>query len=126
MPLTGCQVPGWQPDIPPGHRGTGKGALPSMLALARQTNGLENIRITITDDQWVLESAHDEADQYTINAAKNPAEIDLIHTDGGSSNGIWRLHDKDKLEVCFSLKGERPKAFERTAGFVSFTFQRVP
>ena len=97
----------------------GKGALPSMLALARQTNGLENIRLTITDDQWVLENAPDEADQYTINAAKNPAEIDLIHPDGSTSNGIWRLHDKNKLEVCFSLQGERPKAFDATRPVLS-------
>jgi len=103
------------------------GALSSMVALAKQPNGIQKIKLMVTDDQWVLEE-NGEADQCQIDVGKNPAEIDLVHPDGTTSHGIWKQNDKNTLEVLFSSRGDRPKQFGAAppGGFISFTFSRIP
>jgi uncharacterized protein (TIGR03067 family) len=113
-----------------GAKDSESGALASMVKLAGQPNGLERIRLTITQDEWILED-NEEIDHYKIDAGKNPAEIDLVHSDGSSSHGIWRLTKQNRistLEVIFSMKGDRPKNFDEAPpdGFVNFKFSRGP
>jgi uncharacterized protein (TIGR03067 family) len=102
-----------------------KGVLPTIVTRARQ-NTLQDLSVTITDDQWTLDDAN-EADQYTFDASKNPAEIDIVHQDGTTSRGIYRFHSKDKLEVCISLTGSRPKSFTppSTEQVVRIQFTRI-
>jgi uncharacterized protein (TIGR03067 family) len=103
-----------------------RGVLPAILALARQ-NDINKTVLTITEDQWILDEA-DEADQYTINSSKNPAEIELVHPDGKTSHGIYRFENKDTLEVCFLVDGSRPKSFTPAPGEnpVRIKFDRIP
>jgi uncharacterized protein (TIGR03067 family) len=104
-----------------------QGALAAVIKLASQPDGMQRIRLTITDDQMILEGS-DAADHYILNTAKNPAEIDFVYPDGTKALGIYRFHDNSTLELCFTLRGERPTSLPPPAGtnYAYFTFKRNP
>jgi uncharacterized protein (TIGR03067 family) len=104
---------------------SGKGVLSALVGRIEQNNGLQGIRITISDDQWTLDET-EEADQFTFDSSKNPNEISLVHTDGSTSRGIAKFRDKNTLEVCFLLNGRAPKDFSPppTATYITMTLAR--
>jgi uncharacterized protein (TIGR03067 family) len=78
--------------------------------------------IAFTADGKVLmkggNAAKPEEGTYKIDAKKNPAEIDLTPPEkekGPTILGIYKF-EKDKLIICLTMAGERPKEFASPAG----------
>ena len=77
--------------------------------------------IVFTADGKVLmkegNAAKPEEGTYKIDAKKNPAEIDITPPakEGGAVIGIYKF-EKDKLIICITMGGERPKEFASPAG----------
>jgi len=84
--------------------------------LAGDTAG--QLRLTLTADRYKTERGDQVLfdSTYTIDAAKSPAQIDMIGTEGDlkgkTAPGILKL-DGDALTICYVMPGkERPKTFE--------------
>jgi uncharacterized protein (TIGR03067 family) len=76
------------------------------------------LRLTLTADRYKTERGDQVLfdSTYTIDAAKSPAQIDMIGTEGDlkgkTAPGIFKL-DGDALTICYVMPGkERPKTFE--------------
>jgi uncharacterized protein (TIGR03067 family) len=88
--------------------------------------------ITFTADGKVImkEGKRDRAEEgtYKIDAKKDPAELDLMPPKGEERNltGIYKF-EKDKLIICVSMGGDRPKKFESPEGSQTMliTLERV-
>lgn len=85
-------------------------------SLAGDTAG--QLRLTLTTDRYKTERGDQVLfdSTYTVDGAKNPAQIDMIGTEGElkgkSAPGILKL-DGDTLTICYVMPGkERPKSFE--------------
>src|SRR5262249_12532196 len=66
--------------------------------------------------------------KYTIDAKKDPAELDLSMAEGGKEAKMIYKIDKDTLIICVTKKGdERPAKFESPADskIMLMTFARV-
>src|SRR5947209_226983 len=84
--------------------------------LAGDTVG--QLRLTMTADRYKTERGDQVLfdSTYTIDTAKQPAQIDMVGTEGDLKGkvapGIFKL-DGDTLTICYVMPGkERPKAFE--------------
>ena len=54
-----------------------------------------------------------EKAEFTVDATKDPAEIDMIPTKGGRSAGIYKFDKDGKLTVLYSMfSTTRPKSFD--------------
>jgi len=76
------------------------------------------LRLTLTADRYKTERGEQVLfdSTYKINAAKSPAQIDMIGTEGELTGkaalGILKL-DGDSLTMCYVMPGkDRPAAFE--------------
>jgi uncharacterized protein (TIGR03067 family) len=84
--------------------------------LAEET--AKRLRLTLTADRYKTERGDEVLfdSTYTIDAAKNPKQIDMIGTEGELKGrpalGIYRL-EGDMLTICYVMPGgQRPAAFE--------------
>lgn len=103
----------------------GSGTLASLANLLKTPSGLQGVRMTISDDQFVLDGV-DDTDHYNVDITKNPREIDFVRADGSKWLGIFRFINNQTLEICVSLGGERPGSFtpSRDTENAVFVFQR--
>jgi uncharacterized protein (TIGR03067 family) len=55
--------------------------------------------------------------EYTLNAARSPAEVDIVFPGSGAGAMIGLVRrDGDHLRICFGPPGARPTKFESPAG----------
>jgi uncharacterized protein (TIGR03067 family) len=54
-----------------------------------------------------------------IDPAKKPAEIDFTYAKNSTAQGIYKL-EEDRLTICLSLQGGRPKEFVSEQGSGNF------
>jgi uncharacterized protein (TIGR03067 family) len=76
---------------------------------------IENIQFTFEGEKLIVtERGKSETGSYSVDAKKDPAEIDMVSPKGNKSLGIYKFDKDGKLTMCFA-KGEkatRPKAFD--------------
>ena len=72
------------------------------------------LRFTFAGDKVVVrEGKDDETGSYSVDAKKNPPELDLVNTKGVRLQGIYKFDKDGKLNLCFvGDKGDRQKSFD--------------
>jgi uncharacterized protein (TIGR03067 family) len=95
--------------------------IPESIIMAGQPDKIEaGMSFTLTKEGKCLvkEGAAEEPEamEYTIDAKKEPAHIDLKEPEvnGAVTRGIYKIVG-DTLIICLSMKGERPSKFASTA-----------
>ena len=95
-------------------QGTWKVAEASRGGQPAPKEAVETLRFKFEGDKLIISEKDDsKAGSYSINAKKEPAEIDLVSPDGKKAAGIYKFEKDGKLRLAF-VKGEdaRPKGFD--------------
>ena len=80
-------------------------------------SNLPELRFTFNGDKVNVKEgkANAETGSYSVNAKKNPSELDLVSSKGTRIQGIYKFEKDGKLSLCFvSDRGTRPKSFDTT------------
>jgi uncharacterized protein (TIGR03067 family) len=80
------------------------------------------LHLTLTKDRYKTEKGSEVLfdSSYTVDASKNPKQINMIGTEGDlkgkEAQGIYAL-EGDTLRICYTMPGKpRPTAFESAVG----------
>lgn len=78
-------------------------------------DGAPELRFRFAGDKVVVREGKgdDETGSYSVDAMKDPGELDLVNTKGVRLQGIYKFDKDGKLTLCFvGDKGDRPKSFD--------------
>jgi uncharacterized protein (TIGR03067 family) len=86
--------------------------------------------ITFVGDKWTVKQDDKvvQGGTHKLDSSKKPGQVDAVITEGegkgGTMTGIYEL-TKDKLKVCFDIKGkERPTTFSSEGGRMLAVIER--
>jgi uncharacterized protein (TIGR03067 family) len=78
-------------------------------------SNLPELRFTFRGDKVNVREGKADADtgSYSVNAKKNPSELDLVNSKGTRVQGIYRFEKDGRLSLCLvNDRGTRPKSFD--------------